>query len=183
MTIELVLLGTAGAPMPVAGRAGIASALVVGDRVFVIDCGRGAPSRSSMRASISGAWKRCSSPTFMPTTSVISPACCCIRGASGLDSTALCHRSRSTARHRGTLPSGDAKFHRETTIRPAPSDSGDGGPRRENPFRFRVPPECHAAGRTDARSRGTRPGSRHPGAGADPTARPSSRSSSLTMAA
>jgi hypothetical protein len=39
MTPDLVLLGTAGAPMPVAGRGGIA--LVVGDRVFVIDCGRG----------------------------------------------------------------------------------------------------------------------------------------------
>jgi ribonuclease BN (tRNA processing enzyme) len=44
VSTELVLLGTAGAPMPVAGRGGIASALVVGDRVFVIDCGRGAPS-------------------------------------------------------------------------------------------------------------------------------------------
>ena len=44
MTTELVLLGTAGAPMPVAGRRGIASALVVRDRVFVIDCGRGSPS-------------------------------------------------------------------------------------------------------------------------------------------
>ncbi len=30
--------------MPVAGRAGIASALVVDGRVFVVDCGRGAPS-------------------------------------------------------------------------------------------------------------------------------------------
>jgi ribonuclease BN (tRNA processing enzyme) len=44
MTTELVLLGTAGAPAPVAGRGGISSALVVGDRVFVIDCGRGSPS-------------------------------------------------------------------------------------------------------------------------------------------
>ncbi len=44
MTTELVLLGTAAAPMPVAGRAGISSALVVDDRVFVIDCGRGSPS-------------------------------------------------------------------------------------------------------------------------------------------
>jgi ribonuclease BN (tRNA processing enzyme) len=44
MTTELVLLGTAAAPMPVAGRGGIASALIVDDRVFVIDCGRGAPS-------------------------------------------------------------------------------------------------------------------------------------------
>jgi ribonuclease BN (tRNA processing enzyme) len=44
MTTELVLLGTAGAPMPVAGRGGISSALVVDDRIFVIDCGRGSPS-------------------------------------------------------------------------------------------------------------------------------------------
>jgi ribonuclease BN (tRNA processing enzyme) len=44
MTTELVLLGTAGAPMPCAGRGGISSALVVDGRVFVIDCGRGAPS-------------------------------------------------------------------------------------------------------------------------------------------
>jgi ribonuclease BN (tRNA processing enzyme) len=44
MTTELVLLGTAGAPLPVAGRAGISTALVVDGRVFVIDCGRGAPS-------------------------------------------------------------------------------------------------------------------------------------------
>jgi ribonuclease BN (tRNA processing enzyme) len=41
---ELVLLGTAGAPLPVAGRAGISSALAVDGRVFVIDCGRGSPS-------------------------------------------------------------------------------------------------------------------------------------------
>ena len=44
MTTELVLLGTAAAPMPVAGRNGISSALVVDGRVFVIDCGRGCPS-------------------------------------------------------------------------------------------------------------------------------------------
>ena len=44
MTTELVLLGTAAAPMPVAGRGGTASVLVVGNRIFVIDCGRGAPS-------------------------------------------------------------------------------------------------------------------------------------------
>jgi ribonuclease BN (tRNA processing enzyme) len=44
MTTELVLLGTAGAPMPVARRGGISSALVVDERVFVVDCGRGSPS-------------------------------------------------------------------------------------------------------------------------------------------
>jgi ribonuclease BN (tRNA processing enzyme) len=43
MTTELVLLGTAAAPMPVRGRLGISSALVVDGRVFVIDCGRGCP--------------------------------------------------------------------------------------------------------------------------------------------
>ena len=44
MTTELVLLGTAGAPLPVAGRGGISAALIVDGRVFVIDCGRGTPS-------------------------------------------------------------------------------------------------------------------------------------------
>ncbi len=44
MATELILLGTAGAPLPVAGRGGISSALVVDGRVFVIDCGRGSPS-------------------------------------------------------------------------------------------------------------------------------------------
>jgi len=44
MTTELVLLGTAGAPLPVAGRGGTSSALVVDGRVFLVDCGRGAPS-------------------------------------------------------------------------------------------------------------------------------------------
>jgi glyoxylase-like metal-dependent hydrolase (beta-lactamase superfamily II) len=44
VTTELVLLGTAGAPAPVVGRAGISSAVVVDGRVFVVDCGRGSPS-------------------------------------------------------------------------------------------------------------------------------------------
>jgi len=44
MPTELVLLGTAGAPMPVADRGGICSAVVVDDRIYLIDCGRGSPS-------------------------------------------------------------------------------------------------------------------------------------------
>jgi ribonuclease BN (tRNA processing enzyme) len=44
MATELRLLGTAAAPMPVAGRAGISSVLVVDGRIFVVDCGRGSPS-------------------------------------------------------------------------------------------------------------------------------------------
>jgi ribonuclease BN (tRNA processing enzyme) len=42
MATELVLLGTAGAPLPVAGRGGTASAVVVDGRVLVVDCGRSA---------------------------------------------------------------------------------------------------------------------------------------------
>lgn len=39
---RVVLLGVAGGPPPEIDRAGIASALVIGDRVYVVDCGRGA---------------------------------------------------------------------------------------------------------------------------------------------
>jgi ribonuclease BN (tRNA processing enzyme) len=44
VSTELILLGTAGAPLPVAGRGGTSSALVIDERIFVIDCGRGSPS-------------------------------------------------------------------------------------------------------------------------------------------
>jgi hypothetical protein len=71
MTTKLVLLGTAGAPMPVAGRGGISSALIVNERVFVIDCGRGRRPPSPTRDWTSPIWKACSSPAFMPTTPVI----------------------------------------------------------------------------------------------------------------
>ncbi|SDH23031.1 MBL fold metallo-hydrolase [Microbacterium pygmaeum] len=45
MVTELILLGTAGGPAPVSGRAGIASAIRVDGRVFLVDAGRGTPSR------------------------------------------------------------------------------------------------------------------------------------------
>lgn len=38
---RLVLLGTAGGPLPSPTRSGIASAIVVGDRVYLVDCGSG----------------------------------------------------------------------------------------------------------------------------------------------
>ena len=44
MATELVLLGTAGAPLPMAGRGGISSAVIADGRVFVVDCGRGSSS-------------------------------------------------------------------------------------------------------------------------------------------
>jgi ribonuclease BN (tRNA processing enzyme) len=39
--VRLVLLGTAGGPLPSPTRSGIAQAVVVGDRVHVVDCGSG----------------------------------------------------------------------------------------------------------------------------------------------
>jgi ribonuclease BN (tRNA processing enzyme) len=119
MTTELVLLGTAGAPMPVAGRAGISSALIVGERVFVIDCGRGSPSAfvdagldftrleavflTHLHADHTGdlagmllyPWGiRTGDDGPLPPVRVYGP-------------------SRPEA-----LPTGDATFHRETTIHP-----------------------------------------------------------------
>jgi ribonuclease BN (tRNA processing enzyme) len=44
MTTELVLLGTAGAPLPVAGRTGSPRHSSSTDASSSIDCGRGAPS-------------------------------------------------------------------------------------------------------------------------------------------
>ncbi|MEV5824294.1 MBL fold metallo-hydrolase [Spirillospora sp. NPDC052242] len=49
---ELVLLGTAAGPPPLAARTGIASALVVNGRTYVIDAGRGAVTQF-MRAGLS----------------------------------------------------------------------------------------------------------------------------------
>jgi ribonuclease BN (tRNA processing enzyme) len=38
---KLVLLGTAGGPLPSTARSGIASAVVAGDRTYLVDCGSG----------------------------------------------------------------------------------------------------------------------------------------------
>ncbi len=40
-TTRLVLLGTAGGPLPSPSRSGIAQAMVVGGRVYLVDCGSG----------------------------------------------------------------------------------------------------------------------------------------------
>jgi ribonuclease BN (tRNA processing enzyme) len=42
---RLVLLGTAGGPVPIAERFGISSAVVVGDRTYLFDAGRGSASQ------------------------------------------------------------------------------------------------------------------------------------------
>ncbi|MER6343928.1 MBL fold metallo-hydrolase [Streptomyces sp. NPDC001595] len=51
---ELVLLGTSGGPVPMAGRAGICSALVVDGRVHLVDCGPGAFGRYAEAALTAG---------------------------------------------------------------------------------------------------------------------------------
>ena len=125
VTTELVLLGTAGAPAPVAGRAGISSALIVDGRVFVIDCGRGSPSAfadagldfarleavliTHVHADHTGdlpgmliyPWGlRAGDDGPLPPIRVYGPP-------------------RPTA-----LPDGDASFHRQTTINPDLPDPG-----------------------------------------------------------
>src|SRR5580700_10933534 len=124
MTTELVLLGTAGAPMPVAGRAGISAALVVAERVFVIDCGRGSPSAfadagvdfrrleavflSHLHADHAG---------DLPGLLLYPWGC-----RAGDDGPLAPIRVYGPSRPE-TVPEGDAIFHRETTIhpeRPAP---------------------------------------------------------------
>ena len=124
MTTELVLLGTAGAPMPVAGRGGIASALIVGDRVFVIDCGRGAPSAFVD----AGLDFRCLDTVFVTHLHAdhVGDLPGMLLYPWGVRTGA--HGPLPPIRVYGpgppeALPSGDATFHRETTIhpdRPAP---------------------------------------------------------------
>jgi ribonuclease BN (tRNA processing enzyme) len=121
---ELVLLGTAGAPLPVAGRRGISSALVVGDRVFVIDCGRGSPS------AFTDAGLRFSGLEAVFLTHLHAdhvgdlPGMLLYGWGVREDSNGPLPPIRVYGPPRpGQLPDGDAAFHRETTIhpeRPAP---------------------------------------------------------------
>jgi ribonuclease BN (tRNA processing enzyme) len=119
VTTELILLGTAGAPLPVAGRGGIASALVTGGRVLVIDCGRGTPSAYAAAGL-----------DFRPLTAVFlthlhADHCGDLPGLllypwgvragpdGPLPPVAVYGPGRPAA-----VPAGDADFHRETTIAP-----------------------------------------------------------------
>jgi len=119
MTTELVLLGTAGAPMPIAGRAGIASALIVDRRVFVIDCGRGAPSAFA-NAALDFSQLEAVFLTHLHADHTGDLAGMLVYpwggrvGESGpLPPIRVYGPSRTQK-----LPDGDSAFHRETTIHP-----------------------------------------------------------------
>jgi ribonuclease BN (tRNA processing enzyme) len=124
MTTELVLLGTAAAPMPVKGRAGISSALVVDGRVFVIDCGRGSPSAFAdaeldfNRLEAVFITHLHADHTGDLPGMLLYPWGARVGDAGPLPPIHVYGPSRPDA-----LPIGDAAFHRETTIhpdRPAP---------------------------------------------------------------
>ena len=119
MSTELILLGTAAAPMPVAGRAGISSALVVDGRVFVVDCGRGAPS-GYVNAGLDFRQLDAVFITHLHAdhTGDLPGMLLYPWGVRSADGVALPPiRVHGPARPE-TLPQGDATFHRQTTIHP-----------------------------------------------------------------
>jgi ribonuclease BN (tRNA processing enzyme) len=119
MATELVLLGTAGAPAPVAGRAGISSAVAVDGRVFVVDCGRGAPSGYA-DAGLDFARLEAVFITHLHVDHVGDLAGLLLypwglrAGPDGPLPPVQVYGPRRPAH----LPDGDAAFHRQTTIHP-----------------------------------------------------------------
>jgi ribonuclease BN (tRNA processing enzyme) len=119
MTTELVLLGTAGAPLPVAGRGGISSALIVDERVFVIDCGRGSPS-AFVEAGLDFSRLEAVFLTHLHADHtgdlpglLLYPWGVRVGDNGPLAPIRVYGPSRPAA-----VPAGDALFHRETTIHP-----------------------------------------------------------------
>jgi ribonuclease BN (tRNA processing enzyme) len=127
MATELILLGTAGAPMPVAGRGGISSALVVDGRVLIADCGRGAPSAYA-NAGLDFARLEAVFLTHLHVDHVGDLAGLLIYpwgGRAGSDGPLPPVRVYGPSRP-DAVPVGDANFMRETTIHranPAPGTS------------------------------------------------------------
>jgi ribonuclease BN (tRNA processing enzyme) len=119
MTTELILLGTAGAPLPVAGRGGISSALIIDRRIFVIDCGRGSPSAFAN----AGLDFSCLEAVFLSHFHVdhvgdLAGMLLYPWGVRAGDDGPLAPIRVYGPPRLDTLPAGDATFHRETTIHP-----------------------------------------------------------------
>jgi ribonuclease BN (tRNA processing enzyme) len=119
MTTELVILGTAAAPMPVAGRAGISSALIVNERVLVIDCGRGSPS-AFVDAGLNFSRLEAVFLTHLHVDHVGDlPGMLLYPWGGREDDKGPLPPIRVYGPPRPeALPTGDATFHRETTINP-----------------------------------------------------------------
>jgi ribonuclease BN (tRNA processing enzyme) len=119
MTTELVLLGTAGAPLPVAGRGGISSALIVDERVFVIDCGRGSPS-AFVEAGLEFPKLEAVFLTHLHADHIGDLPGLLLYGwgvRAGANGPLAPIRVYGPSRP-AAVPAGDALFHRETTIHP-----------------------------------------------------------------
>ena len=119
MGTELVLLGTAGAPMPVPGRAGISSALIVDERVFVIDCGRGSPSAFA-NAGLDFSRLEAVFLTHLHADHVgdLPGILLYPWGAREGDNGPLAPIRVYGPPRPGALPTGDVTFHRTTTVHP-----------------------------------------------------------------
>jgi ribonuclease BN (tRNA processing enzyme) len=115
-----VLLGTAGAPAPVSGRAGICSALVVDGRVFIVDCGRGAPS-AYVEAGLDFARLEAILVTHMHADHIgdLPGMLLYPWGVRSVDGVPLPPVRVYGPGRPAALPQGDAEFVRQTTINPA----------------------------------------------------------------
>jgi ribonuclease BN (tRNA processing enzyme) len=119
VTTELILLGTAGAPLPVAGRGGISSALIVDERVFVIDCGRGSPSAlADAKLDFSRLEAVFITHLHADHTGDLAGMLLYPWGVRVGDHGPLAPVRVYGPGRLDPLPTGDATFHRETTIHP-----------------------------------------------------------------
>ncbi|HXN59559.1 MAG TPA: MBL fold metallo-hydrolase [Acidimicrobiales bacterium] len=125
MTTELILLGTAGAPLPVAGRGGTSSALIVDGRIFVIDCGRGSPS-AFVDAGLDFRRLEAVYLTHLHAdhTGDLPGMLLYPWGVRVGDHGPLAPIRVYGPGRPQVLPTGDATFHRETTIHPELPDPG-----------------------------------------------------------